>query len=91
MAVGRAMKFYLAIGLISLSLCANARDRHIADEFRQTHICEYEACIVDHIIPLCAGGADSVYNMQYQEKSESYKKDAAERELCTWIRKAKNE
>ena len=85
------MKLYLAIGLISLSFCASARDRHVADEFRRTHTCEYEACIVDHVIPLCSGGADSVDNMQYQEKIESYKKDAVERELCNWIRKARKD
>lgn len=38
--------------------------------------------VVDHIVPLCAGGPDAVQNLQWQERAASYKKDAFERELC---------
>jgi hypothetical protein len=42
--------------------------------------------VVDHIKPLCAGGDDSVDNMQWQEYSESLMKDKVERMMCRDIR-----
>lgn len=45
--------------------------------------------VVDHIIPLCAGGADKTYNMQWQTKAVSYKKDIFERSQCASLKKAK--
>ena len=38
--------------------------------------------VVDHIIPLCAGGADTPANMQWQTKADSYRKDRWERAFC---------
>lgn len=38
--------------------------------------------VVDHIVPLCAGGPDAVSNMQWQERSASHAKDAQERRAC---------
>jgi hypothetical protein len=38
--------------------------------------------VIDHIDPLCAGGADSPENMQWQTKAESLKKDRWERSIC---------
>ena len=38
--------------------------------------------VIDHVVPLCAGGADAVVNMQWQEYRESLVKDADERRLC---------
>lgn len=38
--------------------------------------------VVDHRIPLCAGGPDTIDNMQWQQVSASYVKDAFERHLC---------
>ncbi len=38
--------------------------------------------VVDHIIPLCAGGADTVENMQWQLLANSYRKDRLERDFC---------
>ena len=38
--------------------------------------------IIDHITPLCAGGVDNIYNMQWQTLEESYLKDIKEREFC---------
>lgn len=42
--------------------------------------------VVDHGIPLCAGGADESYNMYWQKSDDSYKKDADERDLCSKIK-----
>jgi hypothetical protein len=38
--------------------------------------------VVDHLYPLCAGGADIPDNMGWQEARASYVKDRIERELC---------
>lgn len=44
--------------------------------------------VVDHIIPLCAGGADRQENMQWQPLSESLIKDNQERQLCAAVRRS---
>lgn len=38
--------------------------------------------VVDHKIPLCAGGPNSIDNMRWETLLESYKKDSFERALC---------
>lgn len=42
--------------------------------------------VVDHIIPLCAGGADDPSNMQWQSREESHRKDAIERRMCAALK-----
>lgn len=64
-------------------------------EFRRTMVCPATGVIapickgyvIDHIVPLCAGGADALSNLQWQERRASYRKDADERRLCRWLRK----
>ena len=59
-------------------------------EFKQQHPCpangatkgRCEGYIIDHIIPLTCGGADSPENMQWQTKEESKAKDEWERLNC---------
>jgi hypothetical protein len=43
--------------------------------------------VVDHVIPLCAGGADAAHNLQWQEYQESKRKDVVELRLCAKLRK----
>lgn len=38
--------------------------------------------IVDHVIPLCAGGSDKPTNMQWQTLNEAKAKDKIERQHC---------
>lgn len=38
--------------------------------------------VIDHVQPLCAGGADSPQNMQWQTVEDGRRKDAHERRLC---------
>lgn len=38
--------------------------------------------IIDHVIPLCAGGADHSSNMQWQTVQEAKEKDKTERAMC---------
>jgi hypothetical protein len=43
--------------------------------------------VVDHIVPLCAGGADAPQNMQWQSAAEAKAKDKLERSQCAELRK----
>jgi hypothetical protein len=43
--------------------------------------------VIDHIDPLCAGGADSPANMRWQTIADSKVKDRLERRLCAALRK----
>jgi hypothetical protein len=38
--------------------------------------------VVDHVMPLCAGGRDQPSNMQWQTQEEAKNKDRKEREMC---------
>jgi hypothetical protein len=38
--------------------------------------------IVDHVVPLCAGGADTPANMQWQTIADAKVKDKIERKQC---------
>lgn len=43
--------------------------------------------VVDHAIPLCAGGLDDPSNMRWQTTKASYAKDGFERALCNAMRR----
>lgn len=43
-------------------------------------------CEVDHAIPLCAGGPDETWNLQYQRRSDADKKDKLEARLCRQLK-----
>lgn len=66
------------------------RDPDVPRAFQRTHPCPstgraYGRCpgyVRDHIMPLCAGGADSVTNMQWQSRYEAHAKDRDEWALC---------
>jgi hypothetical protein len=38
--------------------------------------------VVDHVVPLCAGGPDAVGNLQWQTIADGKTKDREERRLC---------
>lgn len=44
--------------------------------------------IVDHVVPLCAGGADDPSNMQWQTVADAKAKDKQEWAQCRRLRKA---
>lgn len=66
------------------------RDPHQRALFVKSHPCPANgkargACpgyVVDHILPLCAGGADHPRNMQWQTVAQAKKKDVLEAEQC---------
>src|SRR6266480_2121778 len=67
---------------------------HQRAEFVKKHPCpatgkKKGACpgyVVDHIKPLCAGGADHPSNMQWQTRKEAKIKDRREAEQCRRFR-----
>jgi hypothetical protein len=79
--------------LLSFAVIAEAntyRDPHERAAFVKQHPCPSTGTIrgvcpgyvVDHIKPLCAGGADRPSNMQWQTVKEAKQKDREERKMC---------
>lgn len=76
--------------LLFFASFAEARDSAQVRAFRKANPCPSTgkvdgACpnyLVDHIVPLCWGGADRPSNMAWEETKASYKKDKFEREAC---------
>lgn len=42
--------------------------------------------VIDHVVPLCAGGDDAPGNMQWQTVEEARAKDRDERRMCRALR-----
>lgn len=85
------MRILLALLLVFAAvLPAAARDRAQRAAFVREHPCPATsqmrgACpgwVVDHIVPLCAGGEDAPSNMQWQELKASREKDRDEWRTC---------
>ena len=84
--------------LILFSVIASAsphRSSAAVAEFKRQHPCPATgkprgACpgyVVDHIVPLCANGADAPTNMQWQTVDEAKAKDREERRQCRTLRR----
>jgi len=66
------------------------RSAKVRRDFQHSHPCPSTgkrsgACpgyVKDHIKPLCAGGADATWNMQWQTVSDGKVKDRGERQVC---------
>jgi hypothetical protein len=94
---GPAIALLSALALLAAAPAADAteRDPHQRAEFVKKHPCpatgkKKGACpgyVVDHIKPLCAGGADHPSNMQWQTRAEAKKKDRLERKQCAAYRR----
>lgn len=75
---------------LAFSVDAAPRSGQARAEFVRTHPCPATSktrspCpgyVIDHITPLCAGGADHPSNMQWQTVAEAKIKDRAERAQC---------
>ena len=86
----RWLLFPLLVALSVPPLGASERDSHQRAVFVKKHPCPANgrtrgACpgyVVDHIKPLCAGGADHPKNMQWQTVAAAKLKDREERALC---------
>ena len=83
---------YLLIAALLLPALADAGPRSSAARlsFARHNACPVtglftRSCsgyVVDHVVPLCAGGPDTPANMQWQEYRASIVKDAQERAHC---------
>lgn len=95
------MKTLTEVLLAAALLClaaggqAVARDPAVPREFQRINPCPSTgrttgACpgwIKDHMIPLCIGGADAVFNMQWQTVEAARAKDRLERDACRRAKK----
>lgn len=91
------MKKLLAV-IILLSLpmfAATKRSAKARYDFRKSHPCPATgktrgACsgyVIDHVVPLCAGGVDRPENMQWQSGADAKRKDVIEKRQCAVLRK----
>lgn len=86
----RLLLLALLFGFAVIAEAETYRDPHQRAAFMKQHPCPSTgktsgSCpgwVVDHIKPLCAGGADRPSNMQWQTVSASKKKDQEERKMC---------
>ena len=86
------MRLFMAIllAVFALPLIAAERSSAAVREFKRLSPCpdtgkSRGSCpgwIVDHIIPLCAGGADAAGNMQWQTVADAKAKDRDEHAQC---------
>lgn len=93
----RFIPYLLTLGALAAGVLyageAQARDAAQVRAFRRHNPCPATdratgACpgwVVDHVIPLCAGGRDAPDNMAWQEYAASLHKDRDERALCRRI------
>ena len=80
----------LAVAALIFASTAGARSKAQIDAFRKENPCPItghtrgpcQGYIVDHVTPLCAGGADHPSNMQWQTVEAAKIKDRAEAAQC---------
>ena len=88
----------LLVMILAMSTFSEARQVRSAAEvsaFKRQNTCpstgqrggKCPGYVVDHVMPLCAGGEDNINNMQWQEYRESLLKDAYERRLCRALKR----
>jgi 5-methylcytosine-specific restriction endonuclease McrA len=81
--------------LAVIATVAIARDRSVAVQFQRMNPCpatgeRYGACPGwerDHVVPLCAGGADATWNMQWLSVADHKAKTRVDVKDCAALRK----
>jgi len=87
------LAFVLASAILALALTAEAkipRSTAAKNEFKQANPCPANGArrgscpgyVIDHVRPVCAGGADAPANMQWQTVTDAKAKDRLERREC---------
>jgi hypothetical protein len=94
--VSRALIFVVSLAMLAAGP-ADAKTHRSASakaEFKRANLCPSTGkprggCpgyVIDHVIPLCAGGPDAPGNMQWQTTSDAKMKDRDERRQCRAMR-----
>ena len=96
---------HIISGAVALSLLLGAetqahppRSASAKHQFRKANPCPTSShtrgkCpghVIDHVVPLCAGGADNPQNMQWQTVHDARVKDREEVRQCAAYRRAGN-
>lgn len=84
------MRIFIVLMLIAFNSVAADRSQTEKRHFAKAHPCPSNgkpvpSCpyyVIDHVYPLCAGGADKADNMQWQTKQAAAKKDVLEKRYC---------
>lgn len=97
----QALRLSLAAAVAAVCLVAQAADtaprsRAARDVFMRDHPCPLShqvrgpcpGYVVDHILPLCAGGEDRPENMQWQTREQGLAKDRHEWQLCRLLKRS---
>lgn len=87
----------MLLALVLLAPSGEAREKAQRATFQRLHPCPANGnrsgpCpgyVVDHVKPLCAGGADHPSNMQWQTVAEAKVKDRAELAECRSAKKGR--
>lgn len=87
----------LSLLLLATAVVAEARDSTARAAFMGQYPCpatgkmrgQCPGYVVDHVRPLCAGGADHPANMQWQDTVSAKIKDRDERRECARMRYAR--
>ncbi len=95
----QALRLSLGAAVAVLCLAAQAADptsrsRAARAAFTRAHPCPAShqvrgpcpGYVVDHILPLCAGGDDRPENMQWQTRADGLQKDRHEWRLCRLLK-----
>lgn len=85
---------FVSIGFATSSEAKQHRSQAARHAFVKSHPCPANdlprlpciGYIIDHVIPLCAGGEDAPSNMQWQTIEDAKEKDKGERKQCAYIR-----
>jgi hypothetical protein len=93
-----AAAFSLALFLIGAADARQPRSHSAKATFQRLYHCQSTnkprgPCpghVIDHVIPLCAGGADDPLNMQWQTIADAKAKDRVELAECRALRGRKN-
>jgi len=88
----RLLTFFVLVAVLMPNHAPAKTQRDLSQKaaFIKTHPCpstgktrgRCQGYVVDHIKPLCAGGADRPSNMQWQTREEAKLKDREERKIC---------
>ena len=91
----RAQLLALAVlALIQATEAKHHRSYAAKAEFRHSEPCpatggtkgKCPGYVIDHLVPLCAGGLDASSNMRWQTVQDAKRKDREERRLCSKLR-----